>query len=45
MKKTYEEPEIQIRNYDLPLGKILTVDLSDPDLNSGNDGDYNWGLL
>lgn len=43
MKKAYEEPEIQIRDYKLPFGNIVmtsdpnaggNVDLEDGDLNN-----------
>ncbi len=42
MKKLYEEPEIQIRNYKLPLRDVVMT--SDPsngnDLGDGDDYDY-----
>ncbi len=48
MKKMYEEPEIQIRNYALPTREVvMTSDPNvptgtdkGPDLNDGDDYDY-----
>lgn len=46
MKRLYEEPEIQIRNYALHTKDIITtsddvIDPNpDPDLNDGDDYDY-----
>lgn len=40
MRKIYEEPEIQIRNYELPVGNIvMTSDPSDGNDNNLGDGD------
>lgn len=38
MKKLYEEPEIQIRNYALPARDVVMT--SDIDLNDGDDNGY-----
>lgn len=47
MKKLYEEPEIQIRNYSRPLNGIITTSdeiptetPSGPDLEDGEDYPY-----
>lgn len=40
MKKLYEEPEIEVRNYTLPPTGILTESVTDPDLNDGDDYEY-----
>ncbi len=47
MKKLYEEPEIQIRNYALPARDVVmtsdpNIDGSDkgPDLDDGDDYDF-----
>lgn len=38
MKKIYEEPEIQIRNYVLPASNIvMTSDNTQPDLSNGDN--------
>ena len=48
MKKIYEEPEIQIRNYVLPVSDVvMTSTLTDGD-NYGGDGDgsgYNFRIF
>ena len=45
MKKIYEEPEIQIRNYVLPVSDVvMTSTLTDGD-NYGGDGDGSGCLL
>ncbi len=36
MKKLYEEPEIQIRNYTLPLSDVVMT--SDPNAGEGSNG-------
>ncbi len=38
MKKIYEEPEIQIRNYVLPVSDVVMTSTLDGD-NYGGDGD------
>lgn len=37
MKKIYEEPEIQIRNYVLPASNIVMTSDNNPDLTDGDN--------
>ena len=39
MKLIYEEPEVKIREYKMPVNGILTTSQTDPDTDLG-DGDY-----
>lgn len=40
MRKSYEEPELIVRNYLLTPGEVMTLSPADPSLGDGDDEDY-----
>lgn len=44
MKKSYEEPQLSVRKYTLPLGDVITTSNGDPDPeNPSNPGGSDLG--